>query len=74
MSLLDLSLGQKAKVVKILGNEKKFKIRMTDMGFIPGSVVSLKRVAPFGDPIEVSLHGYKLSLGKKEASKVEIEL
>ena len=45
---------------------------MTDLGFIPGCSVLVKRVAPFGDPVLVSLHGYELSLGKTEASSVEV--
>ncbi len=72
MKLSLLSPGQSARVVKISSEDKKFKIRMTDMGFIPDCVVSVKRVAPLGDPVQVSLHGYELSIGKFEASKIEV--
>ena len=74
MSLIDLSLGQKARVIKVNSAVKKFKIRMADLGFIPGCVVCVKRIAPLKDPIEVSLHGYSLSLGKYESSKVEVTI
>ena len=74
MSLMDLFLCHKAKVVKINSDVKKFKIRMTDLGFVPGCTVYIKRMAPLKDPIEVSLHGYSLSLGKNEACKVEVSL
>lgn len=74
MSLIDLSLGQEARVVKINSDVEKFKIRMTDLGFVPGCTVYVKRMAPFKDPIEVSLHGYSLSLGKNEACKVEVSV
>lgn len=74
MSLAELSLGQKAKVVKINSNDKKFRIRMTDIGFVPGSTVCIKRVSPFKDPIIISIHDYKLSLGKSEASKIEVTI
>ncbi len=72
MKLNLLSSGQSAKVVKINSKDKKFKIRMTDMGFVPGCAVYVKRVAPLGDPMQVSLHGYELSIGKFEASKIEV--
>ena len=72
MKLNELPLGQVAKIVKIGSRNEKFKRRMTDLGFIPGCSVKVKRVAPFGDPVLVSLHGYELSLGKKEASTVEV--
>lgn len=74
MNLAGLSLGQKARVIRVNSAVKKFKIRMVDLGFIPGCIVCVKRIAPFKDPIEVSLHGYSLSLGKYEASMVEVAI
>ena len=74
MTLKDIGVGKSAKVIKINSNDEKFKIRMTDMGFVPGCIVNVKRVAPLGDPIQVSLHGYELSLGKSEAGSIEVEL
>ena len=72
MKLNELPLGQIAKILKIDSRNEKFRRRMTDLGFIPGCSVLVKRVAPFGDPVLVSLHGYELSLGKTEASSVEV--
>ena len=72
MRLNELPLGQSAKIVKINSTDEKFRIRMTDMGFVPGSFVWVKRVAPLGDPVLVCLHGYELSLGKKEANSIEV--
>ena len=73
MKLNELPLGKCAKVIKVDGSDEKFKVRMTDMGFVPGCEVFVKRVAPFGDPLQVCLHGYYLSLGKSEAKKIEVE-
>ena len=72
MELNLLQPGQSARVVKVNSEDKKFKIRMTDMGFVPGCSVCVKRMAPLGDPIQVSLHGYELSIGNFEASKIEV--
>ena len=72
MKLNELPLGRVAKILKIDSQNENFRRRMTDLGFIPGCSVMVKRVAPFGDPVLVSLHGYELSLGKKEASTVEV--
>ena len=72
MRLNELPLRQSAKIVRINSADEKFRVRMTDMGFVPGSFVWVKRVAPLGDPVLVCLHGYELSLGKKEASSIEV--
>ena len=74
MKLNGLPLGRSAKIVGIKSDDRKFRTRMTDMGFVPGSFVFVKRVAPLGDPVLVCLHGYELSLGRKEASSIEVEI
>lgn len=65
--------GQKARIVKIVGRSGVNK-RIADMGVVPGTTVEVQRVAPLGDPIDVKLKGYRLSLRKEEASKIIVEL
>ncbi|MCK9275850.1 MAG: DtxR family transcriptional regulator [Syntrophales bacterium] len=69
----DLGPGQKGKVLKISGPGKINK-RIVEMGVTPGSVIEVERVAPMGDPVEIKVKGYHLSLRKDEAEGIEIEL
>ncbi len=73
IALGELKPGQKAKVERIKGRSEINK-RLVDMGLTPGSVVEMGRVAPLGDPIEIKVRGYHLSLRKEEAEKVTVEL
>ena len=61
-------------VVKKVEAEGKIKRRLYDMGVTPGAEISLKKVAPLGDPIEVTIRGYELSLRKDEANKILMEV
>lgn len=65
--------GQKCRIVKIIGRSGVNK-RIADMGVVPGTTVEVQRVAPLGDPIDVKLKGYRLTLRKEEASKIIVEL
>ena len=74
MSTLDrLKPGKKASVVKV-GSEGAIRRRMADMGMVRGTTVEVVKVAPLGDPIEVKVKGYNLSLRKDEAAAITIEL
>ena len=70
--LKDLRPGQKGKILKIVSRGDINK-RIIEMGVTPGSVVEVERIAPPGDPIEIKVKGYHLSLRKGEAEKIEIE-
>ena len=70
--LKDLKPGQKGKVLKINVRGEVNK-RIVEMGITPGAVVEVERVAPLGDPIDVKVKGYHLSLRKDEAEGIEIE-
>jgi len=72
VTLKDLKPGQKGKVLKIkaLGETNK---RIVEMGVTSGAVVEVERVAPLGDPIDIKVKGYHLSLRKDEAEGIEIE-
>lgn len=71
--LNEFAVGEVGKIVKVEA-EGKIKRRLFDMGVTPGAEVRLVKFAPLGDPIEVNLRGYELSLRKDEASKVIVEV
>ena len=73
MTTLDtIQPGQTVKVVKLLGDGGT-KRRIMDMGVTKGTSVYVRKVAPLGDPVEVTIRGYELSLRKGEAEHVEVE-
>jgi len=72
MTLRDLKPGDTAKVVKING-EGAIKRRIMDMGLIKGTSFSVRKVAPLGDPVEITVRGYELSIRKFDAEMVEVE-
>lgn len=71
-TLKDAKIGNTVKVVKLHG-EGAVKRRIMDMGLTKGVEVYIRRVAPLGDPIEVTVRGYELSLRKADAQMIEIE-
>lgn len=70
--LKDLKPGQRGKVLKINARGETNK-RIVEMGVTPGAVIEVERVAPLGDPIDIKVKGYHLSLRKEEAGGIEIE-
>ena len=72
MTLKDLKPGQSA-VVKKLSGEGAVKRRIMDMGITKGIEIFVRKVAPLGDPMELTVRGYELSIRKSEAENVEIE-
>lgn len=73
MTLRELPLGKSAKVVKLTG-EGAIKRRIMDMGITKGTELIVCKVAPLGDPIEITVRGYELSLRKADAERIEVEL
>ncbi len=71
-TLKDAGIGSTVKVVKLHG-EGAIKRRIMDMGLTKGTEVYVRKVAPLGDPIEVTVRGYELSIRKGDAELVEIE-
>lgn len=71
--LHELKKGDRGKVVKISGSGGIHQ-RLVDMGLIAGSTVEMQRVAPLGDPIEIKVKGYNLSLRKEEAAGISVEV
>lgn len=70
-TLKDVKVGETVKVVKIHG-EGAIKRRIMDMGITKGTDIYLRKVAPLGDPVELYLRGYELSIRKADAEMVEI--
>lgn len=71
-TLRQIGIGETAKVVKLHG-EGAVKRRIMDMGITKGVEVIIRKVAPLGDPIEVTVRGYELSLRKADADMIEVE-
>ena len=71
-TLRDVKIGETVKVVKLHG-EGAVKRRIMDMGLTRGIAVYVRKVAPLGDPVEVTVRGYELSIRKADAEMVEVE-
>ena len=73
MLLDELSVGMTAVVTKV-GDEGRVRRHLLDMGITPGVEMYLRKRAPFGDPIEITIRGYELSLRKDEAHCIAVEM
>lgn len=71
-NLKDLVPGDRAKIVKLNG-EGQIRRRIMDMGLVPGEEIEMERYAPLGDPVEIKLKGFHLSLRNDEAENIVIE-
>ena len=71
-TLRQVKIGDRVKVVKLPG-EGAVKRRIMDMGITKGVEVYIRKVAPLGDPVEVTVRGYELSLRKADAEMIEVE-
>ena len=71
-TLRNVKCGQSVRVVKLHG-DGAVKRRIMDMGITKGTDVYVRKVAPFGDPVEVTVRGYELSLRKADAEMIEIQ-
>lgn len=72
MTLDRLPIGKEA-VITTVGGEGALRLRLLDMGLIPKTRVTVIKTAPMGDPIEIRLRGYELTIRKEEAVKIEVE-
>lgn len=70
-SLKDVKVGETATVVKLHG-EGATKRRIMDMGITKGTEIYVRKVAPLGDPVEVNVRGYELSIRKSEAENIQV--
>lgn len=72
MTLKEAKIGSTVKISKINGSGA-IKRRIMDMGLTKGTEIHIRKVAPLGDPIEVTVRGYELSLRKADAENIEVE-
>ena len=72
MTLKEVAIGEKA-VIKKLHGEGAVRRRIMDMGITKGTLVIIRKVAPLGDPIELTVRGYELSIRKEDAEMIEVE-
>ncbi|MBR3932379.1 MAG: ferrous iron transport protein A [Clostridia bacterium] len=72
MTLKDVRIGKTVKVLKV-GGEGAIRRRIMDMGITKGVEIYLRKVAPLGDPMEITVRGYELSLRKADAEMIEVE-
>jgi len=72
MTLRELKVGESGRVITV-GGEKALRHRLLEMGITPRTTVTIKKVAPMGDPIELLLRGYVLSLRLEDAEKITVE-
>lgn len=73
MTLDKLAIGKNA-VIKRVGGEGVLRCRLLDMGLIPKTSIVVTKVAPLGDPIELRVRGYVLTLRKDDAANIEVEM
>jgi Fe2+ transport system protein A len=73
MKLSELAVGDTAVVTGYASNEPGYRKRLLAMGLTPGTVLTVSRLAPLGDPVEISVRGFALSLRRHEADVVEIK-
>ncbi|MCC8358209.1 MAG: ferrous iron transport protein A [Oscillospiraceae bacterium] len=73
MTLKEAKVGQTVKVVKISG-EGAVKRRIMDMGITKGEKIFVRKVAPLGDPVEITVRNYELSLRKADSEMIQVEL
>lgn len=73
IALSQFAVGQKG-IVKKISAEGSIRRRLFDLGITPGAEITLKKLAPLGDPVEIELRGYNLSLRKAEAACVDMEV
>jgi len=72
LTLRDLSIGQSCRVLTV-GGEKALRRRLLEMGVTPQTLITVKKAAPLGDPIELLLRGYVLTMRLEDAEKITVE-
>lgn len=73
-NLSELKVGQKAKLLKINEQNKAIRRHLLDMGLTRGVEISIKKIAPMGDPIDITLRDYELCIRKADLNKIEVEV
>ncbi len=71
MTINDLKIDQSG-VISSVGGEGALRLRFLDMGLIPGTEVTMRKIAPMGDPIQISLRGYELTIRREDAVQIAL--
>lgn len=72
MTINELKIGQSGAIHQV-GGEGALRLRFLDMGLIPGTRVTLRKVAPMGDPIQIQVRGYELTIRREDAAKITLK-
>lgn len=72
MTIDDLKIGQSGRIDQV-GGEGALRLRFLDMGLIPGTLVQLHKIAPMGDPIQIRVRGYELTIRREDARKITLK-
>jgi len=72
--LKDMKIGARGRVVRLAGGAGGYRAKLLSMGLTPGAVFTVQRVAPMGDPVEIALRGFRLTLRRAEADALQVEL
>lgn len=73
-NLAELNVGQKSRVLKLNESNKAIRRHLLDMGITRGVEITIKKIAPMGDPIDISLRDYELCIRKEDLQKIEVEV
>lgn len=74
MTLDNITVGQTATVLALAPTEAGFRRKLLSLGMTPGAQIKVKRLAPLGDPMEIEVRGFSLSLRKAEAQTIQVEI
>lgn len=74
IQLKDMQIGARGRVLRLAGGAGGYRAKLLSMGLTPGAVFTVQRVAPMGDPVEIALRGFRLTLRKAEAEALQVEL
>lgn len=72
--LSELKVGQRARILKLNETNKAIRRHLLDMGVTRDTIVTIKKIAPMGDPIDINLRDYELCICKADLDKIEVEL
>ncbi len=72
MTIADMKISEVATITKVEGNGP-LRLRLLDMGLIPNTVVKIQKIAPLGDPIQIQVRGYELTIRKEDAEKIQVK-
>lgn len=74
MQIKDLKVGHTVRIIALKAGDKAYRQRLLAMGLVPGTQLTVTRMAPLGDPIEIAVRGCALSLRKNEAAILQVEV